>query len=115
MSPIVRISALASLGTAHAGSAINVSDTTQNFRPVPAGATTTRFFLARIGSPDVALGARSVPSLGPGGSSSGTTAVTIPAGTALGLYSLKAVADADNAVSELNETNNARLQSLIIN
>ena len=60
---------------------------------------------------DVQLaGSRAVPSLAPGGLNLGTTAITIPAGTAAGFYYVIAVADADGVVIEIQENNNTRGQ-----
>ena len=61
-----------------------------------------------------ALGTRSVPALGPGQTSAGTTTVVIPAGTARGTYFLIATADAGGAVSELDETNNSRSRAFTV-
>jgi len=55
---------------------------------------------------DVPLGSRAVPALAAGASNSGSTAVTIPTGTASGTYYILAVADADNVVVETGENNN---------
>ena len=52
--------------------------------------------------------------LAPGISSVGLTDVTIPAGTASGLYYIVAKADGDAAVSETNETNNTLAKSFYI-
>ena len=54
------------------------------------------------------VGSRSIGALAPGQSSAGQAVVTIPASTAPGSYFLIAAADADGAVAETIETNNAR-------
>ncbi|PYU06868.1 MAG: hypothetical protein DMG33_06410, partial [Acidobacteria bacterium] len=52
------------------------------------------------------LGSRAIPALAPGATSSGSTTVTIPAGTATGNHYIIAKADADNVVTETNKGNN---------
>jgi subtilase family serine protease len=62
---------------------------------------------------DVQLtGSRSVPALAAGAASTGSAQVTVPAGTTPGNYFLLAVTDADNAVRESSETNNALARSI---
>ena len=94
---------------AGAGAAINVSDTTRNQGAGAAGPSTTALHLSTDGTLDAGdtlLGSRIVPALAPGESSSGTTVVTIPAGTTPGTYWLIARADAAGAVAETQESNN---------
>ncbi|HEX4568006.1 MAG TPA: CARDB domain-containing protein, partial [Vicinamibacterales bacterium] len=57
---------------------------------------------------DVLLGVRPAGALTAGAGSSGTTSLTIPAGTATGVYYVIAVADYNMQVGETNETNNWR-------
>lgn len=106
------VSSLVAPATAGAGSAVAVTDTTMNRGPAPVAASTTRFYLSvdtLLSAADVRLEpGRAVASLAAGASSSGTTSVTIPPGTATGAYFLIAKADADGAVVEGNETNNTR-------
>jgi subtilase family serine protease len=93
------------------GGAILVSDTTVNNGGGPAPASKTRFFLSvniLLDSGDTPLQARDVGALAVGASSSGTTSVTIPAGTTAGNYYLFAQADGDAELAEPNEANNAR-------
>jgi subtilase family serine protease len=107
--PDLTISALSAPSTAGAGAAITLSDTTRNQGGGAAGASTTRFYLSTntiFDAADVALGARSIPALNPSGTSSGSTTLIIPTGTAPGTYYLLARADADNVVSEAQESNN---------
>lgn len=52
--------------------------------------------------------------LAPGASSSGATTLTIPSGTASGLYYIIAKADGGGAVVETQETNNMRAISIRI-
>jgi subtilase family serine protease len=104
-------SALSAPASAPAGSTITVADTALNQGGGTAGASTTTFYLSTnlaLDSSDVAIGSRPIPQLAPGQSNAGTTAVTIPAGTAPGLYAILAVSDSAGAVVETSETNNVR-------
>jgi len=86
-----------------------VSDTTKNQGGGGADASTTRFYLSTNSTfdlSDLPLGSRAIPALAPGATSSGTTSVTIPTGTAVGTYYVIARADADGIVTETAETNN---------
>jgi subtilase family serine protease len=109
--PDLVISTLTAPAAGAAGSAMVVTDTTLNQGAGQAGASATRMFLSSnvfLDALDVALEARDVPALAVGASSSGTTTVTIPAGTPAGSYYLFAKADAAGVLGEANETNNAR-------
>src|SRR5262249_37309279 len=53
-------------------------------------------------------GSRAVPALPPGGSSTNTVQITIPAATKLGLYYLFACADDTTVILETDERNNCR-------
>src|SRR5262249_1864649 len=67
------------------------------------------FFLSPPGAAPgtgLLIGNRSVPGLAGNVSASASTVLTIPAGTAAGTYVLSALADADNVISEWDETNN---------
>jgi len=95
------------------GSSFKLSDTVRNQGLVAAAATTTRYYLSadqQKGSGDTLLtGSRSVPSLGPGISSTGATlTVTIPSTMPLGPYYLLACADDTAVVKETDEQNNCR-------
>lgn len=63
---------------------------------------------------DIEIGNRAVPLLAYGASNSGTSSVTIPSGTAAGTYYILARAEADGAVSESNEGNNALSKPITI-
>lgn len=93
-----------------AGSDITVTDTTTNQGGGAVATSITRFYLSVnsvFDSSDTLLGAgRTVPDLAAGASSSGTTTVTIPSTVAAGSYYIIGRADADNVVSETQETNN---------
>src|SRR5437667_8021 len=105
--PDLVISTLSAPSTA--GSTFTIMDTTKNQGGGTAGPTTTRFYLSASTVLDASasvLGSRAIPTLAPGTASSGSTAVTLPAGTAAGNYYIIAKADADNVVAETNEANN---------
>ncbi len=105
--PDLVISTLSAPSTA--GSTFTITDTTKNQGGGTAGPTTTRFYLSAstvLDASAAVLGSRAIPTLAPGTASSGSTAVTLPAGTAAGNYYIIAKADADNVVAETNEANN---------
>ena len=108
--PDLVISALTVPATSGPGMQINVTDTTKNQGGGQAAASTTNFYLSTntiYGVGDILLGHRDIGPLGPGDmSGGGPTALTIPAGTALGTYYILAVADSSLAVNETNENNN---------
>jgi subtilisin family serine protease/subtilase family serine protease len=112
--PDLIATSLAAPATAGPGGAIAVSETVKNQGGGSSAASTTRFYLsanAALDAADVLLtGARFVPGLASGATSTGTTTVTIPPGTGTGMYYLFAKADADTAVLETYETNNTTLR-----
>ena len=112
------ISALTAPLTGGAGKNITVTDTTKNQGTGLSGASTTKFYFSTdstFSAEDKLLGSRAVPSLGPGISNTGSTQVTIPSSvTCADTYYIIAIADADNAVSETNENNNAKNKSIKI-
>jgi hypothetical protein len=118
------VTALKAAATAAAGSSIVVQDTTTNKAPVPAGASTTNFYLstdAKFDNPgDTFLGSRAIPALTAKDSSSdsdinsGSATVMIPLATTQGAYFVLAVANGDGAVSESNDENNLRSRKITI-
>jgi len=95
------------------GTAFTVSDTVLNSAPVATTrSTTTRYYLSADsvkGASDTLLtGARTVPVLAPGASSSGSATVTIPSTTAPGAYLVMACADDTGLMAEASEANNCR-------
>lgn len=96
--------------TTGAGAAITISETVKNQGGGASAGSTMRFYLsanAALEAADVVLaGARSVPALASGATSTGSTTVTIPPDTGTGAYYLFAKADADATVLETQETNN---------
>ena len=97
---------------------LTVTDITRNQAGTgPAAPTVTRFSLstdATLGAGDVALGFRNVPALPPGSSSSGSTSLPVPSGTAPGTYYVIAKANADSSTPETNVTNNTRSIKIVI-
>ena len=100
-----------------AGSVISVTDTTTNTGGGAVPATVTRFYLSAntiVDGSDTLLGARAVPTLAAGASSTATTALTIPPATPTGTRYLLALADGDNSLLETNESNNMAFRSIAI-
>lgn len=116
--PDLVVSSLAAPAAGGAGLTITVSDTTHNQAGTgPAPASVTRFYLSSDGvwtSSDLMLGLRDVPALGPGDSSSASTVLTVPPGTASGTWYVIAKADADGLVAETNDGNNTRWDTIVI-
>jgi tartrate-resistant acid phosphatase type 5 len=96
--------------TAAPGGTFTATDTVRNPGSITVGASTTRFYLSIDGvkdSGDILLtGSRSVVGLEPGGSSTGSKAVTIPGSIPESAYRLLACADDLAKVPETNEFNN---------
>jgi len=92
------------------GSFFPLTDTVKNQSAFPAGVSRTQFFLSADGAKDsgdrVMSGARVVPALESGLSSTGTVTVTVPSNTPLGAYYVLACADGIGAVPETDESNN---------
>ena len=97
------------------GGKFAITDTTANVGNVTAVATATRYYLsldtAKSADDVVFATARSVVSLGPGASSSGSRTVTVPLGTGLGSYYVLACGDQQLKVAERDEANNCRASS----
>lgn len=112
------VSALTAPAAANPGAAIVATDTTSNQGAASAPSSVTRFYLstnAVLDAGDVVLGgSRAVPALAGGAGSSGSTTLAIPSNTAVGTYYLFAKADADDALTETQETNNATARELRI-
>lgn len=106
----------ASASTVVAGAAVTVTDKIINSGAGQATATTTRFYLSSnttLDATDVPLaGARPVPALAPAASSTGSTSVAIPAGTAAARYYILARADGEDSLVETSETNNVLPRSI---
>jgi subtilase family serine protease/subtilisin family serine protease len=111
------VSALNLPATVGAGTPFSVTDTTRNQGGSSADATTTSFYLSTnstFEAADTLLGSRVVPGLGPGGTHTGSTTVTIPASTPTGSYYLLARADAAEAIGEIAEGNNVSARQITI-
>jgi subtilase family serine protease len=110
--PDLAVTALTAAPTlADAGATVTVTDTTANSGGGTAPATATAIYLSAdtvLDAGDTLLASRNVPALAPSATSSGSTAVVIPAGTAVGTWQLIAVADAGRIAVETNEANNTR-------
>jgi hypothetical protein len=109
--PDLIVSALTAPANAGAGLAIAVSDTTKNQGGSLAAASVTRFYLSTnytLDAADEPLQTHAVGALAADASLVVTSSVTIPAGTASGLFYLIAAADAGNDVAESSDTNNTR-------
>jgi subtilase family serine protease len=99
------------------GGSISVTDTTKNQGAGPAGDSATGFYLSAnsvLDAGDVFLGARTVGALAANASSSGTTALQIPAGTAAGSYYILAAADWAGVAPESVESNNTEVANIHI-
>lgn len=113
--PDLDITTLSAPATAGAGLSIVINETTKNIGGDTAGPSLTRFFLSAnsiLDPSDALIGNRNVPALEAGVASSGATTVTIPAGTAIGVWYIIAGADSEGVVTEISETNNTSFQSI---
>ena len=115
--PDLSVSTLtASASTVAAGALVTVTDKITNDGGGSAASTVTRFYLSSnttLDAADVVLPAsRSVPALAPAASSTGSTPLTIPAGTSPARYYILAKADGDGAVAETSETDNVGSRSI---
>lgn len=100
------ISTLTAPQKACAGAVISIKDTTKNQGTGTAGASQTCFYFSTnttLDLSDTKLGCCSIPSLPPGGISTGTTSVTLP-NVPTGKYYLIAMADDGKVVAESNST-----------
>jgi len=112
--PDLALSALSTTTTlVGLGKTLSASSSVTNSGASAAGASVTYFSL----SPDTTFGGiddvsfsavRSISSLAAGSTNSGSTTLTVPATTPLGVYYLCGWADGASAVPESNETNNGR-------
>ncbi|OFW23577.1 MAG: hypothetical protein A3G21_06525 [Acidobacteria bacterium RIFCSPLOWO2_12_FULL_66_21] len=113
--PDLTVSALSAPFSTAAGSTTSVNSTVLNQGGGASPASTTRLYLstnATLDASDLLVGTAGVGPLDSGQSASGSTTVTVPAGTAPGYYFLIAVADGDAVVTETLESNNTRLVSV---
>lgn len=111
------VSALTVPTSAARGSTISIKDTTKNSGGVTAGTSTTKFYLSTnttYDAGDAYLASRAIPSLAAGAASGGNTSVIIPSGITTGTYYIIARADADNVVTEANESNNNTYKKITV-
>jgi subtilase family serine protease len=100
---------------AGSGQSIIITDTTKNVGTGTVDPSVTQFYLSAnntIDASDTLLGSRSIPSLEPGATSTGSTTVTIPENTSVGSWWIIAKADGEEAVSEASETNNTLIRTI---
>jgi subtilase family serine protease len=104
--------------TVNAGATLTVTETVSNGGGGAGPASVTRFYLSvnsTLDAGDVLLSpGRTVPALAPGGTSTGSTVVTVPSSTAPGKYYILAKADGDETVVETSDTNNVQSRSIQI-
>jgi subtilase family serine protease len=115
--PDLDIMSMTAPPTAGADQSIVISETTKNVGGGTADPSLTQFYLSADsvhGPSDTLIGSRSVPALAAGESSSGSTTVTIPQGTATGTWYIIAKADGQEVVSETSESNNTYARSIKI-
>jgi len=101
-----------------AGATISATDTVTNAGGSGAPASATTFYLSTnstLGAGDILLSdSRPVPPLAAGAVSAGSTDLTIPSTTAVGLHYIIAKADGADAIVETSETNNTYVRSIRI-
>ena len=115
--PDLDITALSAPTAAAVGQTIVVTDTTKNQGAAAAGPSLTLIYFSANGAidaSDIPIGSRSVPALGAGESSSGSTTITIPEGTAPKTWYIIAKADGEGALTETSETNNTFTRTIYI-
>ncbi|MGH7554143.1 MAG: CARDB domain-containing protein, partial [Longimicrobiales bacterium] len=115
--PDLAVSTMLVPSTATAGGTITVTDTTKNQGAGTAAASSTGFYLSvntAVDATDVFLGSRPVGQLAFNGTSTASTPLQIPAGTAPGSYYVVGRADWNATVEETFETNNDRHNAIKI-
>ncbi len=115
--PDLVVTSISAPSTAGAGQSLAVSDTTKNQGGGAAGPFRTQFFLsadAVFGASDAPIGGRSLEALAAGAISTGSSTVTIPEGTAGGVWYIIAKADGEGIVAETSENNNTYTKSIQI-
>jgi choice-of-anchor B domain-containing protein len=115
--PDLTITSLTAPATAGVGSSISVTDKVTNGGGGTSEPQNMRVFLStntKLDASDRELSVRVVPALAAGEANSATRNVTIPAGTAKGLYYLLGRVDSENEVSEFNEGNNSKYRKITV-
>jgi hypothetical protein len=104
--------------TVEPGMKFVVTDTVRNQGGTTARRSETGYYLGlqpqREASDILLTGARSVPSLGPGESSTGSTTVTVPPSTPWGTYFLIGCADNQQVVGGSDEAQNCRTSGALV-
>ena len=111
VAPDLTVSSLTVPFLGGAGASLAVSGTVTNTGTGPAPASQVRYFLSTnitVDASDVVLGSSPVSALAVGAAVPLSAALTVPAGTATGIYYVLAQADPDGVVSEISENNNVR-------
>jgi len=116
LKPDLVVSSLTAPSTAMQGQNIIVTEVTTNQGTAVSGTFTTRVCLARDAAltDQVSTKDFSPTTLAPGGSSSRSGPLSVPADLASGDYYVGAIADVNNQVTESDETNNKRSQPIHI-
>jgi subtilase family serine protease len=107
--PDLVVSSLSKPASVTSGAVVTLTDTTKNQGGAALNPSTTYLYFSTntaLDAGDTLLGARAVPALAAGASSSGSLAATIPAGLSAGTYYIIVKVDGDNTVAESLETNN---------
>jgi len=115
--PDLDITSMSVPAAASAGQSIVITETTKNAGGGIAEPSLTQFYISdnsTLGPSDTVIGSRVVPALAAGVSSSGSTTVTIPQGTATDTWYIIAKADAEDVVTEISESNNTSSQLIRI-
>ena len=111
------VGALGVPATASVGGGFSATESTTNRGAGAAADSSTGFYLSANSvhdAGDLYLGARAVGVLAPGATSSGATALQIPAGTVPGSYYVVAKADWAGLVAESDESDNVRVAGIRI-
>jgi subtilase family serine protease len=115
--PDLVVTSISAPSTAGAGQSLAVTDTTKNQGGGASGPCLTQFFLSKdsvFGAADTSIGGRSIEALAAGATNTGSSTVTIPEGTAGGVWYIIAKADGEGIVTETSETNNTYAKSIQI-
>ena len=105
------------LSVATGTDSFTITDRVTNSGTQQAGSSTTRFWLSTdtiVDASDVPLASRSVGTLDPGVSNTGTIAVPFPPGIT-GTFFLIAQADGDGVITETSEAENTTMRTVTIN
>ena len=115
----LQITAVAGPATVRAGQNMTVSFTVKNAGTAPVGAFNVTVYLAPAAPPPApgdgdAVGVKTITTLGTLASLATTAVVTVPDDLAPGVYTLSAVADADDTIPELGAAANGKLATKTI-